>query len=373
MRLKCVSDLTLKKEPEVLHRHNHLRKSCAMERERLLGAAAPVVEASTSGFALDGVVRTRRDRARLAAAVAALLGCAALAGSSLAGASVAALGDGDGPAKLGDAGEPNAWGTKHNALPWWSMPAAAASASSQAGLGVYAEDEATAAGDGDGGTDDETQPKPSADVLTATEPSAEPNEKLASGEDGEDVSGEDVSGEDGEDVSDVSVASLGTSPRAARGTDDALDDSERAARVEARRRERRRRREAQDALNEARAMGRRPYADEESNARSAQTNAHEAEARLGAGEPGGTAEHAEEDDDDIEVYAATEKERVARVAARRAARAAMRAAREKSAGGSNPVVDDASALGAARRADERERIRQGYAPLRGVSAESARR
>jgi len=35
--------------------------------------------------------------------------------------------------------------------------------------------------------------------------------------------------------------------------------------------------------------------------------------------------------------------------------------------------DDASALGAARRADERERIRQGYAPLRGVSAESARR
>jgi len=79
-----------------------------MERERLLGAAAPVVEASTSGFALDGVVRTRRDRARLAAAVAALLGCAALAGSSLAGASVAALGDGDGPSELGDAGEPNA-------------------------------------------------------------------------------------------------------------------------------------------------------------------------------------------------------------------------------------------------------------------------
>jgi hypothetical protein len=320
-----------------------------MERERLLGAAAPVVEASTSGFALDGVVRTRRDRARLAAAVAALLGCAALAGSSLAGASVAALGDGDGPAELGDAGEPNAWGTKHNALPWWSMPAAAASASAQAGLGVYAEDEATAAGDGDGGTDDETQPKPSADVLAATERSAEPNEKLASGEDGEDVSGED------EDVLDVSVASLGTSPRSARGADDALDDAERAARVEARRRERRRRREAQDALNEARAMGR-----------------HEAEAHLGAGEPVRTSD-AEEEDDDIEVYAATEKERVARVAARRAARAAMRAAREKSAGGSNPVVDDASALGAARRADERERIRQGYAPLRGVSAESARR
>jgi hypothetical protein len=328
-----------------------------MERERLLGAAAPVVEASTSGFALEGVVRTRRDRARLAAAVAALLGCAALAGSSLAGASVAALGDGDGPAELGDAGEPNAWGTKHNALPWWSMPAAAASASAQAGLGVYAEDEATAAGDGDGGTDDETQPKPSADVLAATERSAEPNEKLASGEDGEDgedsEDGED--GEDGEDVLDVSVASLGTSPRAARGTDDALDDAERAARVEARRRERRRRREAQDALNEARAMGR-----------------HEAEAHLGAGEPVRTSD-AEEEDDDIEVYAATEKERVARVAARRAARAAMRAAREKSAGGSNPVVDDASALGAARRADERERIRQGYAPLRGVSAESARR
>jgi hypothetical protein len=320
-----------------------------MERERLLGAAAPVVEASTSGFALDGVVRTRRDRARLAAAVAALLGCAALAGSSLAGASVAALGDGDGPAELGDAGEPNAWGTKHNALPWWSMPAAAASASAQAGLGVYAEDEATAAGDGDGGTDDETQPKPSADILAATERSAEPNEKLASGEDGEDVSGED------EDVLDVSVASLGTSPRSARGADDALDDAERAARVEARRRERRRRREAQDALNEARAMGR-----------------HEAEAHLGAGEPVRTSD-AEEEDDDIEVYAATEKERVARVAARRAARAAMRAAREKSAGGSNPVVDDASALGAARRADERERIRQGYAPLRGVSAESARR
>jgi hypothetical protein len=320
-----------------------------MERERLLGAAAPVVEASTSGFALDGVVRTRRDRARLAAAVAALLGCAALAGSSLAGASVAALGDGDGPAELGDAGEPNAWGTKHNALPWWSMPAAAASASSQAGLGVYAEDEATAAGDGDGGTDDETQTRLSADILAATERSAEPNEKLASGEDGEDVSGED------EDVLDVSVASLGTSPRSARGADDALDDAERAARVEARRRERRRRREAQDALNEARAMGR-----------------HEAEAHLGAGEPVRTSD-AEEEDDDIEVYAATEKERVARVAARRAARAARRAAREKSAGGSNPVVDDASALGAARRADERERIRQGYAPLRGVSAESARR
>ena len=329
-----------------------------MERERLLGAAAPVVEASTSGFALDGVVRTRRDRARLAAAVAALLGCAALAGSSLAGASVAALGDGDGPAELGDAGEPNAWGTKHNALPWWSLPGAA-SARSQGSLGVYAEDEATAAGDGDGGTDDETQTRPSADVLAATS-RAEPDEELAS------VSDEDVSGED------VSVASLGTSPRAARGTDDAEDDAERAARVEARRRERRRRREAQDALNEARAMGRRPHADGESNALTPLTRTHEAEAHLGAGEPGGTSD-AEEEEDDVEVYAATEKERVARVAARRAARAAMRAAREESVDGSNPVVDDASALGAARRADERERIRQGYAPLRGVSAESARR
>lgn len=329
-----------------------------MERERLLGAAAHVVEASTSGLAFDGVVRTRRDRARLAAAVAALLGCAALAGSSLAGASVAALGDGDGPAELGDAGEPNAWGTKHNALPWWSLPGAA-SARSQGSLGVYAEDEATAAGDGDGGTDDETQTRPSADVLAATS-RAEPDEELAS------FSGEDVSGED------VSVASLGTSPRAARGTDDAEDDAERAARVEARRRERRRRREAQDALNEARAMERRPHADGESNALTPLTRTHEAEAHLGAGEPGGTSD-AEEDDDDVEVYAATEKERVARVAARRAARAAMRAAREESVDGSNPVVDDASALGAARRADERERIRQGYAPLRGVSAESARR
>ena len=56
------------------HRHNHLRASCAMERERLLGAAAPVLEASTSGFPLDGVVHPRRDRARLAATVAALLG-----------------------------------------------------------------------------------------------------------------------------------------------------------------------------------------------------------------------------------------------------------------------------------------------------------
>ena len=322
-----------------------------MERERLLGAAAPVVEASTSGFALDGVVRTRRDRARLAAAVAALLGCAALAGSSLAGASVAALGDGDGPAELGDAGEPNAWGTKHNALPWWSMPAAAASASAQAGLGVYAEDEATAAGDGDGGTDDETQPKPSADVLAATERSAEPNEKLASGEDGEDVSGEDVSGEDGEDVSDVSVASLGTSPRAARGTDDALDDSERAARVEARRRERRRRREAQDALNEARAMGR-----------------HEAEAHLGAGEPVRTSD-AEEEDDDIEVYAATEKERVARVAARRAARAAKRG-QEGVAGAVLSGGDVESGVLGAVRLTERQRVKQGFAPLRSGSRAS---
>ena len=322
-----------------------------MERERLLGAAAPVVEASTSGFALDGVVRTRRDRARLAAAVAALLGCAALAGSSLAGASVAALGDGDGPAELGDAGEPNAWGTKHNALPWWSMPAAAASASAQAGLGVYAEDEATAAGDGDGGTDDETQPKPSADVLAATERSAEPNEKLASGEDGEDVSGEDVSGEDGEDVSDVSVASLGTSPRSARGADDALDDAERAARVEARRRERRRRREAQDALNEARAMGR-----------------HEAEAHLGAGEPVRTSD-AEEEDDDIEVYAATEKERVARVAARRAARAAKRG-QEGVAGAVLSGGDVESGVLGAVRLTERQRVKQGFAPLRSGSRAS---
>ena len=317
-----------------------------MERERLLGAAAPVVEASTSGFALDGVVRTRRDRARLAAAVAALLGCAALAGSSLAGASVAALGDGDGPAELGDAGEPNAWGTKHNALPWWSMPAAAASASAQAGLGVYAEDEATAAGDGDGGTDDETQPKPSADVLAATERSAEPNEKLASGEDGE-----DVSGEDGEDVLDVSVASLGTSPRAARGADDALDDAERAARVEARRRERRRRREAQDALNEARAMGR-----------------HEAEAHLGAGEPVRTSD-AEEEDDDIEVYAATEKERVARVAARRAARAAKRG-QEGVAGAVLSGGDVESGVLGAVRLTERQRVKQGFAPLRSGSRAS---
>ena len=117
------------------HRHNHLRASCAMERERLLGAAAPVVEASTSGFARDGVVRTRRDRARLAAAAAALLGCAAFAGSSLSGASVAALGDG-GPAQLGVAGAPNAWGTKHNALPWWTRPAAV-NARRQASLGMY--------------------------------------------------------------------------------------------------------------------------------------------------------------------------------------------------------------------------------------------
>ena len=117
------------------HRHNHLRASCAMERERLLGAAAPVLEASTSGFALDGVVRPRRDRARLAGAVAALLGCAAFAGSSLSGASVAALGDG-GPAQSGLAGAPNAWGTKHNALPWWTRPAAV-NARRQASLGMY--------------------------------------------------------------------------------------------------------------------------------------------------------------------------------------------------------------------------------------------
>jgi hypothetical protein len=62
---------------------------------------------------------------------------------------------------------------------------------------------------------------------------------------------------------------------------------------------------------------------------------HEAEAHLGAGEPVRTSD-AEEEDDDIEVYAATEKERVARVAARRAARAAMRAGAGKIGGWFEP-------------------------------------
>ena len=248
------------------HRHNHLRASCAMERERLLGAAAPVLEASTSGFALDGVVRPRRDRARLAATVAALLGCAAFAGSSLSGASVAALGDG-GPAQSGLAGAPNAWGTKHNALPWWTRPAAV-NARRQASLGMYE------------GMEEET----TFNHL---------------------VNGEMVKSETRALRADAVAATSGRPP----------DDS--IASV------------SEDIVEDPKI----PVA--------------------GLGVADGFRVEAEEDD---EVYAATEKERAARVAARRAARAARREREEA----------DAGRLGAARRA-ERERIKQGYAPLRSAS------
>lgn len=251
------------------HRHNHLRASCAMERERLLGAAAPVLEASTSGFALDGVVRPRRDRARLAATVAALLGCAAFAGSSLSGASVAALGDG-GPAQSGLAGAPNAWGTKHNALPWWTRPAAV-NARRQASLGMYEgmKEETTFnhLAHGEIGKSETRALRADAVAATSGRP---PDDSIAS------VS-EDI-------VEDPKIPVI---PVAGLGVADGF-------RVEA-----------------------------------------------------------EEDD---EVYAATEKERAARVAARRAARAARREREEA----------DAGRLGAARRA-ERERIKQGYAPLRSAS------
>ena len=251
------------------HRHNHLRASCAMERERLLGAAAPVLEASTSGFALHGVVHPCRDRARLAAAVAALLGCAAFAGSSLSGASVAALGDG-GPAQLGVAGAPNAWGTKHNTLPWWTRPAAA-NARRQGSLGAYKrEDEETTTDEGYGETvDGETRLSANATAATSGSP---PDDSIAS-----------VS----EDVVEGSTAAILT-------------------------------------------------------------------AGLGVADATATEAEAEAEDDD-EVYAATEKERAARVAARRAARAARREREEADAG-----------LGTARR-DEHERIKRGYAPLRSAS------
>ena len=249
------------------HRHNHLRASCAMERERLLGAAAPVLEASTSGFALDGVVHPRRDRARLAATVAALLGCAAFAGSSLSGASVAALGDG-GPAQSGLAGAPNAWGTKHNALPWWTRPAAV-NARRQASLGMYEgmKEETTfnRLANGEIGKSETRALRADAVAATSGRP---PDDSIAS------VS-EDIKIQDPK----IPVAGLGVAD---------------GFRVEA-----------------------------------------------------------EEDD---EVYAATEKERAARVAARRAARAARREREEA----------DAGRLGAARRA-EHERIKQGYAPLRSAS------
>ena len=243
-----------------------------MERERLLGAAAPVLEGSTSGFALDGVVHPRRDRARLAAAVAALLGCAAFAGSSLSGASVAALGDG-GPAQVGVAGAPNAWGTKHNTLPWWTRPAAANARRQGSLLGAYkGEDDETTTDEGYGETvDGET--RLSANAMAATSGSP-PDDSIAS------VS-EDV-------VKEGSTAAI-------RNT-----------------------------------------------------------AGLGVADATATEAEAEAEDDD-EVYAATEKERAARVAARRAARAARREREEANAG-----------LGAARR-DEHERIKQGYAPMRSAS------
>ena len=253
------------------HPHNHLRASCAMERERLLGAAAPVLEASTSGFALDGVVHPRRDRARLAAAVAALLGCAAFAGGSLSGASVAALGDG-GPAQLGVAGAPNAWGTKHNTLPWWTRPAAA-NARRQESLGAYkGEDEET--------TRDEM------------------------------VDGEMVDGETRLSAIENFAATSG------RPTDDSIASV------------------SEDVVEGS--------------------TAAILTAGLGVADATATEAEAEAEDDD-EVYAATEKERAARVAARRAARAARREREEADAG-----------LGTARR-DEHERIKRGYAPLRSAS------
>lgn len=249
-----------------------------MERERLLGAAAPVLEASTSGFALDGVVHPRRDRARLAAAVAALLGCAAFAGGSLSGASVAALGDG-GPAQLGVAGAPNAWGTKHNTLPWWTRPAAA-NARRQESLGAYkGENEETTHRDEGYGEMVDGETMLSANVMRPATSGRPPDDSIAS-----------VS-EDSTVVEDPKTAAILT---ANLGVADATATEKTEAEAEA--------------------------------------------------------------DDDDEVYAATEKERAARVAARRAARAARREREEANAG----------LLGAVRR-DEHERIKQGYAPLRSAS------
>lgn len=250
-----------------------------MERERLLGAAAPVLEASTSGFALDGVVHPRRDRARLAAAVAALLGCAAFAGGSLSGASVAALGDG-GPAQLGVAGAPNAWGTKHNTLPWWTRPAAA-NARRQESLGAYKgeNEETTHRDEGYGEMVDGETHGSRANVIAATS-GRPPDDSIAS------VWKEDV-------VEDPKTAAI---PTANLGVADATA-----------------------------------------------TEKTEAEADFSSY--------------DDEVYAATEKERAARVAARRAARAARREREEANNAG----------LGASIRRDEHERIKQGYAPLRSAS------
>ena len=317
-----------------------------MERERLLGAAAHVVEASTSGLAFDGVVRTRRDRARLAAAVAALLGCAAFASCSLTGASVAALGDGDGPARLRVAGEPNAWGTKHNALPWWSRPGAA-SARRPGRLGMYSEaEEETARDAGYGETSaDETRARANADVLAAT--SAKPDDSLTR------VSGvsKKVFGSVAEGVSgeDVSAASPRTSPRA-----ESPESESAAARIAARRRRRRQQREAQDARNEAGTNARRVEA-----VRSPSVGAGDATAR----------DDDAEDDDDVEVYAATEKERVARVAARRVARAAKRK-QEGVAGAVLSGGDVESGVLGAVRLTERQRVKQGFAPLRSGSRAS---
>ena len=252
-----------------------------MERERLLGAAAPVLEASTSGFALDGVVHPRRDRARLAAAVAALLGCAAFAGGSLSGASVAALGDG-GPAQLGVAGAPNAWGTKHNTLPWWTRPAAA-NARRQESLGAYkGENEETTIRDVGYGemVDGETR-RNRATVMRPATSGRPPDDSIAS------VWKEDV-------VEDPKTAAIPTAGLGVAKTETA-------------------------------------------------ETATEAEADFSSY--------------DDEVYAATEKERAARVAARRAARAARREREEANNAG----------LGASIRRDEHERIKQGYAPLRSAS------
>jgi hypothetical protein len=302
-----------------------------MERERLLGAAAPVLEGSTSGFALDGVVHPRRDRARLAAAVAALLGCAAFAGSSLSGASVAALGDG-GPAQVGVAGAPNAWGTKHNTLPWWTRPAAA-NARRQESLGAYKrEDDETTTDEGYGETvDGET--RLSANAMAATSGSP-PDDSIAS------VSEDVVEGSTAAILTaGLGVADATATEAEAEAEDDdevyAATEKERAARLAAR---------ATEAEAEAEDDDEVYAATEKERAARLAVRATEAEA---------------EAEDDVEVFAATEKERAARVAARRAARAARREREEANAG-----------LGAARR-DEHERIKQGYAPLRSVVYESS--
>tara|TARA_B110000977_G_scaffold197318_3_gene279540 strand:+ start:7570 stop:8889 length:1320 start_codon:yes stop_codon:yes gene_type:complete len=153
----------------------------ATERERLLDAGAPVVEASTSGRLLDDRGRDRfRVATRVVAASVILGAAAALAVIVASPSSVPALGGRNSVRRLDDlsmsasdatrsrvdvdvatetataglgtpaeeastsessetdsanlgslslpletAGDPNEWGTRRNALPWWSQPGAA--------------------------------------------------------------------------------------------------------------------------------------------------------------------------------------------------------------------------------------------------------